>query len=201
MASHEISTPRTKDKKVLNIYERIKRAKEGTEDPSSWSRSVKRAVVWYFQTVQPEATNHQIGEVLQLSGQRIGQLKRENLKDQAWQITDIDVASKALDFQVKMEACFRRAMTLNRPGEAAKIAVDAIKGLQSMGFLYRAPTEMRIQAAMLAKLEATIEDKGTVGIAQVFEILTGGENGRKRLAPGKKIHEVINIPAVAEDGE
>jgi len=199
MARHEISAPRTKDKKVLNIFELITASKEGREDPRGWSRSVRRAVVWYFQTVQPEATNQQIGKILKVTGQQVGRLKRDNLKDQAWQITDIDVASKALDFQVKMEACFRRALTLNRPGEAAKIAVDAIKGLQSMGFLYRAPTEMRIQAAMLAKLEATIEDKGTVGIAKVFEILTGGDNGRKRLAAGKKIHEIIDIPAVAED--
>lgn len=198
MGKHEISRPFTKDKKVLNIYELITASKEGRENPRDWSRSVRRAVVWYFQTVQPEATNQQIGEILKVTGQQVGRLKRDNLKDQAWQITDIDVASKALDFQIKMEACFRRAMTLARPGEAAKIAVDTIKGLQSMGFLYRAPTEMRIQAAMLAKLEATIEDKGTVGIAEVFEILTG-ENGRKRLGAGRKIHEVIDIPAVAED--
>lgn len=157
----------------LKLIEALQNKKINAEDLTSRQR---KKVVLYFLENQSDESNVAIGRLLGITNQAVGQIKKQLLKESAWEIEDVDIKMLAVSLKKKKEEYQRRAVGKD-VRLAWQIEMDYIEKMQSLGFVYKAPE--KIQGNFTHTLSMT-------DFKQSFERMDDIEDGLLKVTPKEK---------------
>jgi len=153
--------------------------------PKQLTMHMKTIVIKYFMEEQSEFTNTEISELVGLDFNQVRYIKSKLLKAAAIEIEAIDVKLVAASLAMKKRELQRRAIDAHDYGLAWKIETDYIEKLQGLGFVYKAPQEIKVDTTvrsmtLIGRVEEYIERHGvqTVGeFARTVGMLGPGDGG------------------------
>jgi len=124
----------------FKLIEALQNKKIKAEDLTSHER---KKIVFYFLENQSDESNVAIGRLLGITSQAVGYLKKQLLKQSAWEIEDIDIKMLAVSLKKKKEEYQRKAVAGKDVRLAWQIEIDYIEKMQSLGFVYKAPEKIQ----------------------------------------------------------
>ena len=171
------------------IFEIIQYLQAGKIQGAELGSRLRKLVVIWFMENQFETTNIQISGLIGTTVQNVAKVKKKILREAAWQIRGLDVIRLATETTQLGVQIQKRMLRAGQFAEAWKVQMDMVKVLQSFGFVTRMPQEIKVQAALLGKIDHEIKQKGVKGIATIFgnigkSVESGegdGGNGRSEL--------------------
>jgi len=168
------------------IFEIIQYLQAGKIQGAELGSRLRKLVVIWFMENQFETTNIQISGLIGTTVQNVAKVKKKILREAAWQIRGLDVVRLATETTQLGVQIQKRMLRAGQFAEAWKVQMDMVKVLQSFGFVTRMPQEIKVQAALLGKIDHEIKQKGVKGIATIFGNLGkavecgGGDGGNGR---------------------
>jgi len=168
------------------IFEIIQFVQAGKIQGAELGSRLRKLIVIWFMENQFETTTLQIAELIGTTTQNVSKLKKKILRESAWQIRGLDVVRLATETTQLGVQIQKRMLKAGQLAEAWKVQVDMVKILQSFGFVTKAPQEIKVQAAILGKIDHEIKQKGVKAIAAIFGNIGktveggGGDGGNGR---------------------
>lgn len=131
--------------RVVELIELLQKKKV---KPESLSFRERRKIIKYFLEEQSEISNTQIGELLAVTSQAVGQMKQTLLRNAASELDDLDVKLVAVSLKKRKEEYQRKAAKDQNYSLAWRIEIEFIEKMQSLGFIHKAAETLNLNYAM-----------------------------------------------------
>lgn len=155
-------------------------------NPRTLARGMRWRIVQFFMEIQPEVSNVAIADLLALSPNTIGHIKRALVRDAAYQITDLDALEVLSGLRIHKNAMQALALKNGDYSAAFKMETEYIEKLGDYGFIPRAAQvfeNRNINLDLNKELEAFTHD---YGIPTPGEFIAALRAGRLLSAGGGK---------------